>query len=95
MQKWQHKNLVKLEVYETAAGPHPWLVRVCMWTLDWLPGVQEVAQSIICYWKKDELRKELKGLKKKVDDMDKARKAAVMNEVRSFKSIFKWLFFQV
>lgn len=41
----------------------------------------EVAQSMICYWRKDELRKELKGLKKKVDDMDKARKAAIMNEV--------------
>ena len=42
-------------------------------------NVQEVAQSVICYWRKDELRKELKGLKKKVDDMDKARKAAVLN----------------
>ncbi|XP_076470939.1 alanine--tRNA ligase, cytoplasmic-like [Babylonia areolata] len=41
----------------------------------------EVAQSVISYWKKDELRKELKGLKKKVDDIDKARKAAVLNEV--------------
>lgn len=41
----------------------------------------EVAQSVICYWRKDELRKELKALKKKVDDMDKAKKAAVMNEV--------------
>ena len=44
---------------------------------------QEVAQSVICYWRKDELRKELKGLKKKVDDVDKARKAAVMNEVHT------------
>ena len=42
---------------------------------------QEVAQSVICYWRKDELRKDLKGLKKKVDDMDKARKAAVMAQV--------------
>ena len=54
-------------------------------------NVQEVAQSVICYWRKDELRKELKGLKKKVDDMDKARKAAVLNEVGFVGDILKWL----
>ncbi|KAK7478207.1 hypothetical protein BaRGS_00030568 [Batillaria attramentaria] len=41
----------------------------------------EVAQSTICYWRKDALRAELKGLKKIVDDVDKARKAAVTAEV--------------
>ncbi|XP_067651201.1 alanine--tRNA ligase, cytoplasmic-like [Haliotis asinina] len=41
----------------------------------------EVAQSGISYWKRDSLRSELKGLKKKMDDLDKARKAAVMTEV--------------
>ena len=56
-----------------------------------LCDVQEVAQSVICYWRKDELRKELKGLKKKVDDMDKARKAAVLNEVGFVGDILKWL----
>ena len=56
-----------------------------------LCGVQEVAQSVICYWRKDELRKELKGLKKKVDDMDKARKAAVLNEVGFVRDILKRL----
>lgn len=41
----------------------------------------EVAQSTICYWKKDALRVELKALKKIVDDVDKARKAAITTEV--------------
>lgn len=58
-----------------------------------LCGVQEVAQSVICYWKKDELRKELKGLKKKVDDIDKARKAAVLNEVGFSGDVLKRLLF--
>lgn len=60
---------------------------------DRLCGVQEVAQSVICYWKKDELRKELKGLKKKVDDIDKARKAAVLNEVGFSGDVLKRLLF--
>jgi len=41
----------------------------------------EIAQSSISYWKRDSLRGELKVLKKKMDDIDKARKAAVVNEV--------------
>lgn len=41
----------------------------------------EVAQSSIAYWKRDALRAELKALKKKMDDVDKARKAAVVNQV--------------
>ncbi|XP_059156617.1 alanine--tRNA ligase, cytoplasmic-like [Physella acuta] len=41
----------------------------------------EIAQSNISYWKRDSLRSELKVLKKKMDDIDKARKAAVVNEV--------------
>ena len=36
---------------------------------------------MIPYWQKDSLRTELKGLKKRLDDIDKARKAAVINEV--------------
>lgn len=42
---------------------------------------EEIAQSSISYWKRDSLRAELKVLKKKMDDIDKARKAAVVNEV--------------
>ncbi|CAL1544361.1 unnamed protein product [Lymnaea stagnalis] len=42
---------------------------------------EEIAQSSISYWKRDSLRGELKVLKKKMDDIDKARKAAVVNEV--------------
>ena len=36
---------------------------------------------MIPYWQKDQLRTELKGLKKRLDDLDKARKAAVISEV--------------
>lgn len=41
----------------------------------------EVTQSVIPYWQKDELRTELKGLKKRLDDLDKARKASVITDV--------------
>ncbi|ESO83071.1 hypothetical protein LOTGIDRAFT_197664 [Lottia gigantea] len=41
----------------------------------------EVAQSTIAYWQRDGLRSELKSLKKKMDDLDKNKKAAVLNEV--------------
>ncbi|XP_060596346.1 alanine--tRNA ligase, cytoplasmic-like [Ruditapes philippinarum] len=41
----------------------------------------EVSQSVISYSEKDRLRTELKGLKKKMDDLDKARKAAIVSEV--------------
>ena len=41
----------------------------------------EISQSMIPYWKKDSLRAELKPLRKKMDDLDKARKAAIMEEV--------------
>ncbi|PVD20508.1 hypothetical protein C0Q70_18664 [Pomacea canaliculata] len=41
----------------------------------------EVAQSTICYWKKDAIRAQLKGLKTILDNLDKARKAAVLTEV--------------
>ena len=43
---------------------------------------QEIAQSVISYWRKEELRGEVKALKKKMDELDKAKKAAVMTEVR-------------
>lgn len=45
--------------------------------------MQEVSQSLISYWKKDELRSNVKKLKQKMDELDKNRKAAVMTEVRS------------
>ncbi|KAK3086415.1 hypothetical protein FSP39_018170 [Pinctada imbricata] len=41
----------------------------------------EIAQSVISYWRRDELRGEVKGLKKKMDDLDKAKKAMIMTEV--------------
>lgn len=36
---------------------------------------EEISQSTISYWKKDELRTELKNLKKKLDDLDRNNKA--------------------
>jgi alanyl-tRNA synthetase len=36
---------------------------------------------MIPYWKKDSLRAKLKPLRKKMDDLDKARKTAIMEEV--------------
>lgn len=37
-----------------------------------------VSHAVIPYWKKDEIRNVLKGLKKQLDDKDRATKAAVM-----------------
>jgi hypothetical protein len=36
---------------------------------------------VISYWKKDELRSHVKKLKQKMDELDKNRKVAIMNEV--------------
>ncbi|KAK6185433.1 hypothetical protein SNE40_007670 [Patella caerulea] len=41
----------------------------------------EVAQSTIAYWKRDSLRSSLKILKKKMDELDKVKKTAILNEV--------------
>lgn len=45
---------------------------------------QEVSQSQTPYWRREELRNQLKPLKKTLDNIDKARKAAVLNEVGFF-----------
>ncbi|XP_013389030.1 alanine--tRNA ligase, cytoplasmic [Lingula anatina] len=42
---------------------------------------EEASHATIPYWRKDNIRNELKGLKKALDDLDKARKQAVMTEV--------------
>ena len=42
---------------------------------------EEVSQGSIPYWQRDNLRNKLKSLKKKLDDMDRARKQAVMTTV--------------
>ena len=42
---------------------------------------EDISAAQISYWKKDEMRNNLKALKKKIDDKDRERKAAVMNEV--------------
>ncbi|ENN77299.1 hypothetical protein YQE_06125, partial [Dendroctonus ponderosae] len=41
----------------------------------------EVSQAIIPYWKKEEIRNNLKNLKKNLDDKDRAAKAAIANKV--------------
>ena len=41
----------------------------------------DVSQANISHWKKDELRNTLKALKKKVDDVERAVKAAVVHDV--------------
>jgi len=43
--------------------------------------IDDVSQASIAYWRKEELRAELKALKKQRDDKDRARKAAVTQEV--------------
>ncbi|KAF8787098.1 Alanine--tRNA ligase like protein [Argiope bruennichi] len=42
---------------------------------------EEISQSNISYWKKDEMRNNLKNLKKKLDDLDRANKAAVVQTI--------------
>ncbi|RWS28915.1 alanine--tRNA ligase: cytoplasmic-like protein, partial [Leptotrombidium deliense] len=41
---------------------------------------EEISQSTISYWKKDDLRNQLGALKKQLDNIDKASKASVINE---------------
>ena len=41
----------------------------------------DVSQANIAHWKKDDLRNLLKALKKRVDDVERAVKAAVVNDV--------------
>ena len=43
---------------------------------------QEISKASISYYCRDNLRNSLKKLKKLLDDLDKARKAALMNEVK-------------
>ncbi|XP_054722603.1 alanine--tRNA ligase, cytoplasmic-like [Uloborus diversus] len=42
---------------------------------------EEISQSSISYWRKDEMRTQLKNLKKQLDDLDRANKAAIVNTV--------------
>lgn len=41
----------------------------------------EVSQAVIPYWKKEEIRNNLKTLKKNLDDKDRAAKTAIANKV--------------
>lgn len=41
----------------------------------------DISQANVAYWKKEDLRNTLKTLKKKADDVERALKNAVVNEV--------------
>ncbi|RWS11029.1 alanine--tRNA ligase: cytoplasmic-like protein, partial [Dinothrombium tinctorium] len=52
--------------------------------------IEEISQSNISYWKKDDLRTKLNNLKKKIDNIEKASKASVLNEtVEQAKAIIE------
>ncbi|CAH1779871.1 unnamed protein product [Owenia fusiformis] len=73
----QCENLkAKIEEDSKSAGFSP-----KMFTKDIVDLTEEISQAGIAYWRRDDLRNKLKMLKKKLDDVDKARKAAVMTEV--------------
>lgn len=55
--------------------------------------LQEISQSNISYWKKDEMRTNLKNLKKQLDDLDRANKAAVVNTVNLHYFLIYYIFF--
>jgi hypothetical protein len=44
--------------------------------------LQEASQAVVPYWRRDNLRNNLKTLKKKLDDLDRQQKASVVNDVR-------------
>jgi len=46
---------------------------------------------VISQWQKDEMRDSLKGLKKIMDDLDRASKADVQKRVRKHVSDIGWL----
>jgi len=49
---------------------------------------EDISAAIISYWSKDEMRNELKTIKKAIDDKDRARKAALLTEaVESAKAL--------
>ena len=53
--------------------------------------MQDLNIAIVQQWKKDELRIRLKELKKIMDDMDKARKAALVQTVSTCAiSLYFW-----
>ena len=41
-----------------------------------------MSSALISQWKKEKLREQLKAIKKHIDDLDKARKAVVIQKVR-------------
>ena len=52
---------------------------------DWFthlsPLPQDLSATLISAWRKEQLRTKLKGLKKSVDDMDRTRKAQLVQTV--------------
>ncbi len=48
---------------------------------------EDISAAVISHWEKDEMRSALKVAKKAIDDRDRARKAALLSEVRTFPHI--------
>jgi len=42
---------------------------------------EDISAAVISYWTKDDMRNELKAVKKAIDDKERARKAALLTEV--------------
>lgn len=52
--------------------------------------IQALGTAVISQWRKDEMRDSLKGLKKIMDDLDRASKADVQKRVREYHSVVSW-----
>lgn len=66
------KNAIKAD---SAGAKHKELVKSIVGL------TEEVSHATISYWRKDELRNELKNMKKTLDDKERADKAAIANKV--------------
>jgi len=50
--------------------------------------LQYLSAAVISAWRKDEMRTKLKAVKKLVDDADRAKKNAMMQQVNEYRPIY-------
>ena len=50
--------------------------------------LQDLSAAVISAWRKDEMRTKLKAVKKLVDDADRAKKNAMMQQVNKYRPIY-------
>ena len=50
--------------------------------------LQDLSAAVISAWRKDEMRTKLKAVKKLVDDADRAKKNAMMQQVIKYRPIY-------